>query len=207
MVVPISTPTRAFYIYKNSKLLRSVKQPKNAKCTNTTTLCSAILASMSKVLFRSAVFMIVRDESGRVLLHRRTNTGYMDGYYDFPSGHVEHGESFAEAAVRELREETGVVVSESDISLYHINQNYLDQPYINIYFMVDTWQGTPAILEPNKCDDMQFFDADMLPEKCTLAVRDALRTGFTPQLTMSRIALSDFQELVGVPFQDVLSDR
>lgn len=205
MVVPILTPTRAFYIYKNSKLLRSVKQPKNAKCTNTTTLCSAILATMSKVLFRSAVFIIVHDESGRVLLHRRANTGFMDGYYDFPSGHVEHGESFAEAAIRELREETGLVTSESDMSLCHINQNYLDQPYINIIFMVDTWQGTPAILEPNKCDDMQFFDTAMLPEKCTLAVRDVSRTGFTAEPTTSRITLSDFQELVGVPFEDILS--
>lgn len=140
-----------------------------------------------------------------MLLHRRANTGFMDGYYDFPSGHVEHGESFAEAAIRELREETGLVTSESDMSLCHINQNYLDQPYINIIFMVDTWQGTPAILEPNKCDDMQFFDTAMLPEKCTLAVRDMSRTGFTAEPTTSRITLSDFQELVGVPFEDILS--
>jgi 8-oxo-dGTP pyrophosphatase MutT (NUDIX family) len=35
--------------------------------------------------------------------------------WDIPKGGVEAGESFAEAAVRELREETGLVVAPSDL--------------------------------------------------------------------------------------------
>jgi len=155
---------------------------------------------MGKTLFHSAVFMIVRDETGRVLLHRRANTGFMDGYYDFPSGHVELGESFAESAVRE---ETGLIATNSDLSLRHVNQNYFDQPYINIIFDVNAWQGTPIIMEPGKCDDMQFFALDALPEKCTLGVRDVERAGFSGSPTISNVNLKDFETLVGVPFKTV----
>lgn len=160
---------------------------------------------MAKTLFHSAVFMIVRDEVGRVLLHRRANTGFMDSYYDFPSGHVEQGESFTAAAVRELREETGLTAIESDLSLRHINQNYFDHPYINIIFDLKTWHGTPTIMEPDKCDDMQFFALDALPEKCTISVRDIERTGFSGPPTISSVTLEDFESLIGVPFTDVLN--
>lgn len=48
---------------------------------------------------------LVFDESGRVLLVERA-----DGGYGLPKGHVEPGETAEQAAVRELREETGYVV-------------------------------------------------------------------------------------------------
>lgn len=158
---------------------------------------------MSRVVFRAAVFMIIRDEQGRVLLQRRANTGFMDGYYDFPSGHVEEGESFVDAGIRELHEETGLMTSESDLSLRHINQNYFDQPYINIIFDVASWQGTPAVAEPDKCDDMGFFGVDALPEKCSLAVRDVERAGFGGVPTLSSVTLADFESLIGFPFGSV----
>jgi 8-oxo-dGTP diphosphatase len=158
---------------------------------------------MNKMLFRSAVFMIVRDEQGRVLLHRRANTGFMDGYYDFPSGHVDDGESFAESAVRELREETGLIAAQSDLSLRHVNQYYLDCAYINMIFDINAWKGTPTIMEPEKCDDMQFFALDALPDKCSLGVRDVERAGFVGPPTISSVALTDFENLVGVPFETV----
>lgn len=158
---------------------------------------------MSKSLFRAAVFIIVRDDQGGVLLHRRAGTGYMDGYYDFPCGHVEPGESFTQAAVRELQEETGLIANESDLSLRHINQNYLDYPYINVAFDVNAWWGTPRIMEPDRCDDMQFFALDVLPEKCSLGVRDIERSGFSGSPTMSKVTLADFEALVGVPFESV----
>lgn len=48
----------------------------------------------------------VRDGAGRVLLARRAD----NGLWGLPSGHVEAGETVAEAVVRDVREETGLAV-------------------------------------------------------------------------------------------------
>ena len=156
-----------------------------------------------RATFNAAVFIIIRDDANRILLHRRSNTGFMDGYYDFPSGHVDIGESFMEAAVRELTEETNLVIEQSDLLLKHVNQNFLDTAYINVMFEVVNWTGIPTIMEPNKCDDMQFFAIDALPEKCTLAVRCIEKYGFDTHLTMSKITKTDYAKLIGRSYDPI----
>lgn len=122
------------------------------------------MSDEDRFLARSAVFVVLQDAQGRVLLHRRANTGYMDGRYDLPSGHIERNETLLDAAVRELAEETGIVVHKDDLTLWHINQfSANEQYYYNFFFLVDAWQGEPSIMEPEKCDDMQFFALDNLP--------------------------------------------
>ena len=156
-------------------------------------------------LFRAAVFAIVRDDKNRVLLHRRINTGYMDGYYDFPSGHVDEGEGFVTAIARELAEETSLRAAEEDLHLKHLNLNHTDFPYINAVFDVRKWQGEPKIMEPNKCDDMGFFALDELPDKCTLAVRYIEKVGFDSQGNTSYFDRIAFKQLMGLDFTDVIS--
>lgn len=51
---------------------------------------------------------IVRNRSGCVLLAQRTKHQISAGYWEFPGGKVEAGETPAEAARRELEEETGI---------------------------------------------------------------------------------------------------
>lgn len=120
--------------------------------------------STEKFVARSAVFVALRNGRGEVLLHRRANTGYMDGYYDLPSGHVERGERLLDAAVRELMEETGIKVVESALTLWHINQfNANGEAYYNFFFVTNDWVGEPAIMERDKCDDMGFYGLDALP--------------------------------------------
>lgn len=50
---------------------------------------------------------VVRDADSRVLLVRRANEPAR-GLWSIPGGHIEVGESPAEAAAREVREETGL---------------------------------------------------------------------------------------------------
>ncbi len=52
---------------------------------------------------------VLRDDPPRVLASRRTDPPRLAGYWEFPGGKVEDGESDEQALVRELREELGVV--------------------------------------------------------------------------------------------------
>lgn len=55
---------------------------------------------------RAAASAVIVDERGRILLQRRSD----NGRWGLPGGGVEIGESLASAAVREVREETGLDV-------------------------------------------------------------------------------------------------
>jgi ADP-ribose pyrophosphatase YjhB (NUDIX family) len=55
---------------------------------------------------KASASVVVRDEDGRVLLLRRTD----NDLWTIPTGAVKRGETVAEAAVRECREETGLEV-------------------------------------------------------------------------------------------------
>ena len=57
-------------------------------------------------------YVLCRDDAGRVLLTRFRGPGHPDhGKWGMPGGGMEWGESAAEAATRELREETGLAVT------------------------------------------------------------------------------------------------
>lgn len=51
-----------------------------------------------------AVSAFIQDDDGRILMIRRTD----NDLYSIPGGQLELGETLAEAAVREVREETGI---------------------------------------------------------------------------------------------------
>ena len=48
---------------------------------------------------------VLLERGARVLLMRRAGTGFFDGLFSLPGGHVEPGESVRDTAVREMREE------------------------------------------------------------------------------------------------------
>ncbi len=61
-----------------------------------------------KELAEFTVMVMVEDEHGRVLVQNKNSKSW--GGLVFPGGHVEVGEFFTDAAVREVREETGLTI-------------------------------------------------------------------------------------------------
>ena len=98
-----------------------------------------------------AVYLVLERE-GTYLLLQRCNTGYCDGLYSLPAGHVDEGETPTQALARESQEEIGVTVAEHDLHLVHVicrrNQ------YINLFFRAHCWQGEPQNREPHKCSEL-----------------------------------------------------
>ena len=61
---------------------------------------------------RPSARLIVREPGGRILLFRFEfilNTGKHQNFWGTPGGGVDEGESYEQAAARELREETGLI--------------------------------------------------------------------------------------------------
>jgi 8-oxo-dGTP diphosphatase len=133
-----------------------------------------------------AVFVAIIND-GAVLLLRRANTNWMDGYYDLPAGHLEDREHLKDGALRELREEAGIKVASKDLKLIHIHQNHHipDAPHYGYIFQADTWEGEPKIMEKDKCDDMKFFSLNSLPDKITPYVKEALEKLGSNEVTIS----------------------
>ena len=141
-----------------------------------------------------AVFVVAYHNS-KILLHRRANTGFRDGDYDVPSGHVEKDEKPNIAGARELFEEAQVKCDANDIELFHVITNEAEtpeKPYLYMFFRIalDKCSGTPAIGEPNKCDDMGMFPIKSLPENITPHVRTALENFGCANVSFSQTVAS-----------------
>ncbi|WP_245899624.1 NUDIX hydrolase [Nonomuraea indica] len=96
-----------------------------------------------------------------VLLGRRAGTGYGDGLWHLPSGHLEAGESVIEAAVREAREETGVVLDPADLTFVHVMHRAPER--VGLFFAATRWRGEPYNAEPHKCSELGWWPLDKLP--------------------------------------------
>lgn len=120
------------------------------------------------------VHLILVNGSGEVLFGQRHDTGYEDGAWHLPSGHLEAGESVVAALVREAAEETGIVIEDRDIEFAHIMHNSSSGGRAAFFFKVQRWAGTPVNLEPGKCKDLRWFPAAELPDRMIEYCRTAL---------------------------------
>ncbi|MDR0462866.1 MAG: NUDIX domain-containing protein [Pseudomonadales bacterium] len=112
----------------------------------------------------SAVYVIL-ERDGEVMLARRHNTGYCDGLYSLPAGHVDDGENTTEAMIREAKEEVGIEIKKEDLEFVHVGYRKVEPDHrIDFFFTCKKWLGEPKIIEPEKCDELRWVRVDQLPE-------------------------------------------
>ncbi|GAA1828962.1 NUDIX hydrolase [Agromyces salentinus] len=117
-----------------------------------------------------AAYVFLVDDDGRVLLQRRANTDYYDGWWAAgAAGHVDAGESVHAASAREVLEELGVVVDPLDLEpLTAMHRTaptgLLVDQRLDVFFACRRWAGEPALQE-DKASDLAWFDLGALPEQ------------------------------------------
>ncbi len=121
-----------------------------------------------KYYSRLAVNLVLTrvNENGEkeILLQLRQNTGYMDNMYDFAcSGHVEKGESYTTALVREAKEEIGITVKEEDLVFLAVNHHY-QADHVQLFFSTNSYEGEPTVCELQECGGLLWANLDNLPE-------------------------------------------
>lgn len=144
---------------------------------------------MSKERFKiTPAAYLVLEKDGKFLMARRFNTGYEDGKYSLVAGHLDGQETFRQAMVREAKEETGIILDPNALRVVHtmhrlsVGEDVNIRERIDVFTIADRWEGEIKNMEPHKCDDLDWFPIDSLPENTIPYVRCALegiRKGIT----------------------------
>lgn len=117
---------------------------------------------------------VIFTRNDEILLLRRYNTGYADGFYSLVAGHVEEGESITKAAQREIFEEIGVVVHAKNIHICGSMHRKSEDERIDYFAIASEWEGEIYNAEPNKCDNIIWCPLDSLPPKTIPYIRRAI---------------------------------
>ena len=107
---------------------------------------------------RPSIASAVITHEGKVLLvRRRVKEGSLS--WQFPGGEVEPGESAGEAAVREVREETDLVVQESHVLGERIHPN---TGRVMIYVACNVIEGAASVVDDDELDDLAWAEKEQL---------------------------------------------
>ncbi|TCJ99280.1 NUDIX hydrolase [Nocardia alba] len=117
---------------------------------------------MDKYRVLVGVHLILIDARDRVLLGRRRNTGFGDGLFHVPAGHLEAGETAVAGLIREAREEIGVEIEALDVAFAHVSHS---DERVQMFFVVRRWTGTVVNCEPEKCSELGWFEPAGLPDE------------------------------------------
>lgn len=113
--------------------------------------------------------MILRE--GRILLGKRNDDPekadselHGEGTWTMPGGKVEFGESFEEAAVREVLEETGLAVNKESLRLISVsNDKAEDAQFVTLGFLCEDVFGEPETMEPQEIVEWKWFELSKYP--------------------------------------------
>ncbi|OGE74175.1 MAG: DNA mismatch repair protein MutT [Candidatus Doudnabacteria bacterium RIFCSPLOWO2_02_FULL_42_9] len=121
--------------------------------------------------------MIFKDRM--VLMGKRKNA-HGSGEYAWPGGHLEYTESFEGCAIREVKEETGIEIENIRFQFLANIKKYANKHYCHIGLIADWKSGEPKVLEPDKCEEWNWYEIDKLPTPmfymCELSV-ESYKTG------------------------------
>ena len=108
---------------------------------------------------------VLIDSKDCVLLTRRLKGTHLAGYWEFPGGKVEAGESVHTALARELAEELGTRVGET-VPLMTVNHDYGEKQVLLDVHQVKDWSGEPhgAEGQPLAWVDSGSLDEFQVPE-------------------------------------------
>ena len=116
---------------------------------------------------------LIMKEENKVLLLEQTNEN--GGKYTLAGGTVEDVEFASKALIRECKEEIGIKIKATDLTVVHIlHKKKLEEDRLTIYFQAAKWEKRIKCLEKKKFATVDWFEIDNLPIRTSFTVRHVL---------------------------------
>lgn len=86
--------------------------------------------------------IIFNQDKSQVFITKRPDDKHKGGFWEFPGGKVEQGETIEQAMVRELEEEIGIATTEQQL-FEHLEFDYPDKSLKFDFILVTQFEGQP----------------------------------------------------------------
>ena len=111
---------------------------------------------------------LILIQNGKILMLKRSGTGFMDGMYSLPAGKLDKGERIHLALAREVKEEVGIDLSSDHdwIKNTNILHRFSKEGTVamDFFFRHSKFSGQPRNMEPEKCAEVAWFPLNAIPE-------------------------------------------
>lgn len=122
--------------------------------------------------------VLIFNKKGKVLLKKRSSESRNEiGYWEKPGGRIDYGEKSAIAMKREIKEEVNLnikvwgILPHTDHILRKEKQHWLALNYLADAIDEKKMKN----MEPDKADDIQWFDLKKLPQKVAQPTRESIK--------------------------------
>ena len=116
----------------------------------------------------------LQSKRKEVLLALRQNTGFNDGMYELPGGHVDLGEDLINTMIREAKEELCITLERKDLKIKFVFHDYRVN-YLKFIISATKYTGELKVGEPEKCKEIKWFNLDELPENMDIRNKNILK--------------------------------
>lgn len=123
----------------------------------------------------AGVGVFVVNEKGQILVGiRLAPEGYGLNEWQLPGGKIDHMEDWKDTCVREVAEETGlIVVNPKFLTARNDTWPMVDKHFVTSFFVARAGSGAkPIVMEPTKCKEWRWVDIKDIPQPSFLTLRE-----------------------------------
>jgi len=120
--------------------------------------------------------VIIVNQEGKILIGKRK--GLHAPYYSIPGGKLDAGETFAQGAIREVKEETNLDIKDMQvIGITNNLETYKKEGvhFISVILLAKEFSGELKVMEPEKCEGWIWVEPTQLPQPHFEASQKAIK--------------------------------
>ena len=118
-----------------------------------------------------AGFGVILERDGKILLGMRhpdpdkADSAFRSaGEWCLPGGKLEWQETLEAGAIREVKEETGIIIKNPQVISIHNCKNE-HAHFMTVGMMAREWEGQAQVMEPDEIIEWKWFDMNNLPKE------------------------------------------